>query len=111
MVCCSQLSDGWTSKSDNIFYALLKQNDKQSDLRITTLGMSNYHVQYNRKNRWKKIHHFLNDLIQVGLTSVKTTLQVKEKDLVILKVAHSILVIRAATTLRSARCLFSLLAG
>lgn len=30
---------------------------------------------------------------QVGLTSVKTTLQVKEKGLVILKVARSILVI------------------
>lgn len=78
------------------------------------LEISKYGVQYKRRKKDREKEKYMISWMiwfQVDLTSVKTTLQVKEKGLVILKVAGSILVIRAAATLRSARCLFSLLAG
>lgn len=70
MTCCWQVHDGWTSKSD-IKYTFSKQNDKQSDTQITTLGISKYRVQYNRKKKHRekkknKKHDFLNDFISGG---------------------------------------------
>lgn len=46
-----------------------KQNDKQSDIRITMLEISKYCVQYKKKKERqgeRKIHDFLNDLIPGG---------------------------------------------
>lgn len=111
--CLWQLKDRWMSKSDNIYFYKHFLSNSKTHLECQTIMCNITEKKTGRKRKNYMISWII--WFQVDLTSVKTTLQVKEKGLVILKVAHSILAITAATTLwsafRSARCLFSLLAG
>lgn len=71
---------------EGMYTLFSKQQDEKTIPRKKTLGMSNYHVREKRKGgRGSMISWMI--WFQVDLTSVKTTLQVEEKGLVILKVA------------------------